>query len=138
MAHKRKTIRDAAVALLVAANTNVGSRVYANRVTSTWESELPAILVYTTDETATQRDMSSRTSLRTLQLKIQIRVSANDTVDDDLDAIAEQVETAIRANVSISGTAQSTIYQSTEITLDSEGKTESGVAELNYEVKYTQ
>lgn len=138
MPHKRQTIRDALVALLVAAGTNAGSRVYGSRETATSETELPVILVYTKDETAVSRDLSSKTSIRSLNVKIRIKCLVNGTVDDSLDTLADQIEAAIRGSISISGTALAAIYQNTEITFDSDGETESGVAELSYEVKYIQ
>lgn len=137
MPQTRKSIRDAVVALLDG-NTSAGNNVYANRETTLWESELPAILVYTADESAEPRDASGRTYIRTLDLNIQIKAEANDTVDDDLDALATEVEDIISNDRSLSGTAISSVYKSTEISLDAESETEKGVATLSYEIKYVR
>ncbi len=136
MAHIRKEIRDAIVELLLD-ETDAGENVYANRETDLWEAELPAILVYTRDESATPRDLSGRTSIRTLQLIIEIKVYANTTLDDTLDAIALDVEDIMSA-AQIAGTTGRPIYKSTQIELDSGSAKEKGVATLTFDIQYIQ
>lgn len=135
MANNRKAIREAVKAIL-SGNTSVGSNVYTSRNEPLWESELPAILVSTGDEEATPRDNSGRQYIRTLTLTIEIKAEGNATVDDDLDDLANEVETIIVANNSLNATAIAAKYKSTSKTLDAESETEKGVATLTYEVQY--
>lgn len=137
MGHSRKEIRNAVKAMLINA-TGAGENVYSNRETSLWEAELPAILIYTRDESSEVRGTAGRNSIRTLQLQIDIKAMADDSVDDTLDDIANEVEALIEADLSLSGTAQSAILTSTELTLDASSETEKGVATLTYEIKYTE
>jgi minor tail protein U len=135
MAHQRSSIRDAVESLLMD-ETDAGENVYANRETRLWRTELPSICIYTKDESANGRDLSSRQSIRTLQLIIEIKVKATSGTDDALDDICDQVEEIIKDNNDLSGTSLATQYISTEITLDAESEEESGVAILTYQVKY--
>ena len=135
MSQSRKNIRDAVVTLLSGA-TAAGTNVYANRETSLWETELPAILVYTKEETAEPRSISYKQSIRTLDLIVEIKALATEIVDNQLEDIAEDVETVMIANQSLSGSALSVEYISTSISLDSDSETEKGVAALTFKVKY--
>lgn len=136
MSHQRKTIRDAAVDLLIDADTAAGENVFPNRETSLWESELPAVLVFVKDETAEPLDLAGTRSIRTLQLVIECKVKATPSVDDDLDTLCDEVEDALAANLNLSGTALTSIYKSTETFIDAGSETEKGVATLTYEIKY--
>ena len=136
MAHNRKLIRHAVKDLLID-NTSAGPNVYPNRETNLWESELPAILIYTKDEPEAQpRAVNSQQYIRKLTLFIEIKTLATETVDDDLDDLAEEVESIIRANPNLNSTATSVQYKGTEIILDATSETEKGVAILTFEVQY--
>jgi len=63
-------------------------------------------------------------------------VSVRDTFDDDVDAIAVQVEEAIAADFTVNGLAKTAILQSTEIDFSGEAETPIGVARLTYDVRY--
>jgi hypothetical protein len=63
-------------------------------------------------------------------------VSVKDTFDDDVDAIAVQVEEAIAADFTVNGLAKTAILQSTEIDFSGEAETPIGVARLTYDVRY--
>jgi hypothetical protein len=106
--HKRKQIRLAMLADLVAGdisevrNTDLTYRIFSNRPTPAWESELPAIFIYTaTKESGSETAiLESRPSIykRNLNIAIEILVEADETVDDALDAIAEKVEQILGDN----------------------------------------
>ncbi len=137
MSHSRKLIRDQVVSIL-SGQTDAGTNVYANRQTSLWETELPAILVYTKQETAESRDNSGSQYIRTLHLLVEIKAEATSLVDDALDEIALDVEGLFAANRSLNGTALSSELKSTDITLDSGSEKQTGVAILTYEIKSIQ
>lgn len=135
MSNNRKAIR-AAVKTMLLNNTSAGENVYTNRETTTWESELPAILIYSDDENATNRDITGRQKIRTYNVRIEIKAEAEASVDDDLDDLAQEIETILNADRSLSGTAMDSNYTSTSISISSEGDKEIGTVLLNYEIKY--
>lgn len=74
-------------------------RIFANRATPGWESELPAIFVYTAASPAGSEsaDVNERPTIykRVLKVSVEIIAEATDTLDDTLDDIAEKVEQVI-------------------------------------------
>jgi hypothetical protein len=67
MSHKRQDIRDATYALLNT-HTSVGTNVFKNRVINLQQTQLPAIDITTTSETATPRGMNATVYIRKLDL----------------------------------------------------------------------
>jgi hypothetical protein len=135
VANNRAAIRAALVSAL-SGNTSAGTNVYANRETKLWQSELPAILIYTLHEPATPRDLSVRQYIRKLQLAVKVKVESSTTVDDDLDALTAEVEAVIMANSSLSGTVLSTIQTLTEVIVDSTGEEDLATATITFECTY--
>jgi hypothetical protein len=91
MANNRSNIR-AAVKTLLDGETDAGDNVYTNRETGFSQTQLPAIIIQTDEEQA--RPVSgtvSRRSLRTLSLKITVKLEESDSIDDDLDALLAYV-----------------------------------------------
>lgn len=93
--HLRKKIRDAVAADLLGLATT-GQRVYSGRAYNVQARSMPALLVYTrqeTSEVATAGRPESRTQERELRVVIEARASAREgALDDLLDDIALQVE----------------------------------------------
>lgn len=144
MAHPRKLIRKAVVALLVAANTNAGARVTATRVEPHRKSQLPAISVYTLREPIDQ-DASSATSPRELKRNVRLEVTGwvahSDTisVDDAMDDLAEQIEAAMDADPYLGGTAGEFLLEETVMQVvedDAASDPLVGVVNLTYVVTY--
>lgn len=135
MANNRVAIRAAAMTLLMD-NTSAGHNVYANRESKLWQSELPAITIYSLHEPTTLEGVSGRRYIRSLQFAVKVRVSATETVDDDLDSLVAEVETIFANNPGLSGTVLSTIQTNTEITIDSGGEEDIAAAILTFECKY--
>jgi hypothetical protein len=140
MPHARKSIRDAVASLLIAGSTSAGSNVFTNRPNRAWQSELPAIFIQSGSESANPRALNVTNYRRTLDLKIELKIEENDTTDDDLDALALQVETIMNANqlLGLSGTVTSVVYQGSDPTITSEGEQTIGVLVMNYQVQYIQ
>jgi hypothetical protein len=103
--HERKLIRDAVVAALKAANTSAGQRVYPTRARPNTDVELPVINVYTLSEQTEPETANSapRFLLRYVDLVVEAYVKAVDNVDDVIDAIALEIETAMDADDSFGG-----------------------------------
>jgi hypothetical protein len=140
MPHQRKVIRDAVVALLKAANTVAGSRVYPNRFTALTNVKLPALLVYTLSEDVDpgSADTSPRELTRALELQIHAVVGVEEAPDDALDALALQVETAMHADRFLGGAigGKGLLLTSTEIVADIEGDRYTATAALFYALEY--
>lgn len=102
MAHQRKLIRQAVVALLAGAGTAAGARVKGTRVEPNKAALLPAISVYTLSESTTSdSDMTAPIELtRELKLEVAGWVAHTDAhpVDDAMDDLAEQIEAAMASN----------------------------------------
>ncbi len=135
MANNRPAIRSALKAML-SGNTGAGTNVYSHRQTRLWESELPAILIYSNQEPAQPESLRSTRSIRNLELTIEVRLEASANVDDEVDVLLGEIEVLIVANQSLSGTVLSTTLSNTEIRIDSEGQNDIGVGVLTYECKY--
>jgi hypothetical protein len=99
----RQKIRRAICEMLTNANIpNIGVRVFSNRPTPMWKSELPAICVYcgTSDSGSESAELNSHPDdyARTLQIFIDIVSNAVENVDDVLDLISYHVENIIGKN----------------------------------------
>lgn len=97
MPHARETLRNAALTLLTGLGTT-GARVYADRPQARplLASELPALMVTTGSETVEQSTIHGPALLqRELELQVIGVVRALTGLDDTLDDIALEVETAL-------------------------------------------
>jgi CII-binding regulator of phage lambda lysogenization HflD len=133
--NNRTAIRSALTTLL-SGETSAGTNVYANRYTSLWQSELPAILIYTRQESAVPEAMNQSRYIRTLELSIEVRVEASEDVDDSIDSIIGEIEDQLATDQSIGGTVLSSTQTNTEIRVDSDGEKDIGVGILTLECKY--
>ena len=130
MAHVRQQVRDLIVATLSPSYTTYSSRVYPLGA-----NILPAILVYTKDESSEVITMDyPRTIEKSLQIIVEVFQSgASDTIDDILDDITITVENSLNV--------QNVLYKdifliNTSVDFDSDGETPLGVATLTYQVIY--
>lgn len=97
--HPRIFIRNKFVELLLN-NTDCGEKVFKNRARpfinmDGWLSQLPAMVVFTNDESSTQVDAAPARWERRAIITVEIHAAADEDTDDLLDHIAEQVETQI-------------------------------------------
>lgn len=103
MSLKRKAIRHTIVKLLTAQAqgiypTAAQDRVFANRPTPLWSSELPAICVYIKKESAEKSVYAPVVYSRKPRIVVEILVEGIDGCDDLLDEIQNQVETVLFGN----------------------------------------
>ena len=136
MAHVRQQIRNQIGTTLTNGVPLVSQRVYKSRVYPLTSAKLPAITVLTGSETSGLMVMGAKTLDRTVSIFVDCYVSVNDTFDDDVDAIAVQVEEAIAADFNVGGLAKTAVLQSTEIDFSGDGESPVGVARLTYDVRY--
>jgi hypothetical protein len=97
--HPRIFIRNKFVELLLNA-TDCGNKVFKNRArpfinVGGWVSQLPALVVFTNDETSLQVDVAPARWERRAIISVEIHCAAGEDTDDLLDHISEQVETLV-------------------------------------------
>ena len=127
MSHARQQIREACAAL-VTGLTTTGSRVFQSRMRPQISANLPCLLVTTNDEEITPGTIGTIYE-RSLLLSVRGFAMGSATLDDTLDQIATEVETAMfgyyRANLT-----------AIEIGFDDEMEKPVGSIDLRYRVTY--
>lgn len=135
MAHVRKQIRDA-LATAVTGLATTGANVYTSRVYPISSASLPALLVYTKEETSEYLTLTQpRTIDRTLSAVIEIYVQGNTTYDDTIDSIAAEIETALD-DVTLSGIAKDLTITSFSSDFSGDPDQPVGTAILSIDVEY--
>ena len=136
MAHIRKTIREHVVTTVTSLSTT-GSNVYETRYFPLQTGNLPALIVYTLDETVEDYTIgqNTRTQLRSLNLIIEAHCRGTANIDDTLDTIAEEVEEAMVADITRGGNAKDTKLVSTEVDFDTASQ-KTGLMRLTYLITY--
>ena len=134
MAHARQTIREA-VATLVTGLSTTGSNVFQSRVYRLQASELPALLVYSTDEAVSRETIGTGPYLRR-ELTIRIEgFSKNLTaLDDTLDTIGEEVEDALGGQTPAG--VDDFYLQTVSIEYTGEGEQPVGVIRMDWLARY--
>lgn len=132
--HVRRQIREAAGALLVGLTTT-GSRVSQSRMRPRTDALLPALLVETNEEAITPHSIGTQLQ-RELTLTVRGVAKGTGDVDDTLDAIALEVETAIAAGPTFGGLASQCALQRINVDFDDSTDKPVGVVTLDYQVTY--
>lgn len=141
MPHARQQIREA-VAAALAANATTAGRVYQSRVWPVAEDRLPCLLVFTRREQSARDAQASSTSswaqARAVELVIEgIVAAAEATMDDTLDTIAGEVETALAAAGDLGGQVKDIELGSTALEQRArDGERAVGAVQLVYAVSY--
>ena len=136
MAHVRKSIREHVVTTVTSLSTT-GSNVYETRYFPLQTGNLPALIVYTLDETIEDYTIgqNTRTQFRALNLIIEAHCRGTANIDDTLDTIAEEVEEAMVTDITRGGHAQDTKLVSTDIEFDNASQ-KKGLMRLTYLISY--
>jgi len=136
MAHIRKSIREHVVTTVTSLSTT-GSNVYETRYFPLQTGNLPALIVYTLDETIEDYTIgqNTRTQFRALNLIIEAHCRGTANIDDTLDTIAEEVEEAMVTDITRGGHAQDTKLVSTDIEFDTASQ-KTGLMRLTYLISY--
>lgn len=136
MMHVRKQIRDA-IATTVTGLTTTGASVYKMRRWALDDSKLPALCVYTGDESSSLVTLGSRTLRRVINVVIEgYCKGASTAVADTIDTICVEVEEAIAANFTLGGLAKSTVLTGTEIDINVQAENALASVKLVYAVEY--
>ena len=132
--HVRNSIRDNLVTTLTGLSTT-GSNVSSTRVYPFGAEKLPRISIYTKSEDIEYGTLSRpRTLVRTLTAAIEVFVQSN--VDDDLDTISSEIETALYADVTRGGYAKDTRVVSFEADFSGDPDKPVGTAVINVQIDY--
>lgn len=135
--HPRQKIRYAAFDILTDKLKNCVRSFSKNRFDPTWEkSELPAINIYTLQETAEIFEVAPRRLKRTLTLAVEVIVQSDDKADDILDQLSLAVENSFAENDTLNCTASDCVMTSTDLIQKPEGDTLTGSAILSFDVTY--
>lgn len=134
MTHVRTQIRDAAVTTLTGLTTT-GARVYPSRLTPLRDADLPCLLVMTNDEEIAGADVHGVLQERTLRLAVRAVAKVSGALDDTLDAMVAEVETALYAQT-FGGLAKSVNLAAISIEMEDALEKQAGFAELAYTVTY--
>lgn len=132
----RKALRNAAVASLTGLSLT-GANVFPYRLHRLGVAQMPALRVYLGEEELSEDMQIMGDSVRTLDLIVEVVAAQVADLDDKLDDVQAQVETALNANPTLGGQAIDSEYQSTEAPeLSGEGETPVGIQRIHYRVIY--
>lgn len=129
MSHVRQQMREQ-IAAAVTGLSLTGTNVYQSRVYPVENANLPCLIVTTEGDSAQMLTMSSPASImRSVIVRIQAIARAVADLDDTMDSICADIETAIGNASTI---ALNIEYQGTEIELTAIGEKPVGTATLTY------
>ena len=136
MTHARQQIREAAATLLTGLTTT-GSRVHQSRLpyVTLDDTLLPALLITTEDEQVAQATVHGHLERR-LTLNVAGLAKAAANLDDTLDTIAAEVETALGAVPTLSGKCTYHGLTGIRVGLDDSLEKPVGRIDLSFEVLY--
>ncbi len=132
--HKRQLIREAVVTALKKIEKFKGN-VFPSRVYHYDQDDVPGALVYTTSESAESEPFIDGQLYRTLLVVIEAHVSGAD-IDNQLDAIALDIENVFFENCNLNGLVQSLSYIGSEITLNGDSGSRIGVITMTLSCFY--
>jgi hypothetical protein len=130
--HVRRQIREA-VATVVTGLTTTGAKVFQSRMVP--QDDLPCLLVATNDEDLVRASVDDIFD-RGLTVDITGCAKAAANVDDTLDAIALEVETAIAAAGNLGGLVKSRELEKIEVGFDDSLEQTVGKIRLQYRMPY--
>jgi len=135
--HVRTQIRDRVVDLTDNLTTTL-TRCYAARPKTRPLQTLPALIVYTNDETIeiASGQRGSRRLIRPLSLVIEAYAEKVTDVDQQLDTINAEVEAAISADPTLNGLAKDVYISQVEKEQDDEGEKPTWLLRMTYYVEY--
>ena len=134
MSHVRQQIREAAAAAVTGLVT-AGSRVYQSRLHPLDATKLPCLLVNTDDESIDGLMIGSPDILdRKLTLSIRAVAKASANLDDTLDTMAAEIETALGVST-LGGLVKTLMLDGINIDMEQSDKPV-GIATLKYIANY--
>ena len=122
MTHIRQQIRDRIIAD-VTGLTTTGANVYDSKLYNILQGELPALAVYTQNETSEISTIAPNVTLdRELEVIIECYAEANQNIENTLDTIAGEVENSLGTDLTLNNLCITQFLSSTDIDFTSEGE----------------
>jgi len=132
MKHVRQQIREEIKSVLIGLSTT-GNNVFTSRVYN--YDTLPSLSIYTLSEERDEETFDKQ--LRILNVVIEARVKATTALDDTLDQIGVEVESALFANNNnLNGKCKSMDYDGVEIELSDDGEQPVGLMRMKFMALY--
>ena len=137
MSHARQTIRTAITGALTGLTTT-GTNVFTNHVYPFETASLPNVSLYVAHEPETVEDDSEMGvyDLRVLPFMVTGRAKVSANLDNVLDDISAEVETALQGNATLAGYIKDLRLVGTEVALDPEGEKEVGAINMEWVAVY--
>lgn len=136
MSHVRQQIRDR-MATVAASVPGFTTSVYKMRRYALDDDKLPAVLVYTADESSRMITIGTRTLRRVINVMVEVLAKGSSiTVHNTIDGYCVSLEEAIAADFTLNGLAKSCILTATETDVNIEGERAVGSARMVYAVEY--
>ena len=133
--HLHRQIREAVETKLTGLTTSA-TRVYANRLKPMAAANLPGLKVYADDEQSEAMTIHAPYGQeRTLSLVVECCAKGS-TLDDTLDLMSKEVETALAAGIAIGSATLQPVYAGMEFT-DELADEPVGVKRLRFAITYT-
>ena len=157
MSHVRQQIRDYAASLLVEfirdrfgiiirdrfsdglqprAGDGVGT-LYKFRRYALDEAQLPALLVYTTNDVTGLATIGQRTLSHNLELRVDvINKGSSLNIFENIEAFCAELNGAIEADYSFEGLVKSCVLTQSDFSVDTSGEKAIGTGKMIFDVKY--
>lgn len=130
--HVRQQLREAAATALTGLTTTA-TRVYTSRIRQLQDTNLPALRVYTTEETVEAATIHGPTlQERAITLEVHGVAKATNDVDDTLDTIAKEVETVLAGGLTVGGKSIRIGYAGAVVELEGEGERTRGQVTMTF------
>jgi hypothetical protein len=135
MSHVRQQIREAAATLLTGLTTTA-ARVYQSRIYTLRDTDLPCLLINADDEQDVTLGLNEYAAQeRSLQLSIRCVSKQVADLDDKLDTMLAEVETAL-GNQTLGGKAKTLQLESIAIEMSDELEKPVGIATAVFRITY--
>lgn len=136
MSHVRQQIRDR-IATDLTGLTGIGSNVYKMRRYALDDAKLPALAIYTMDETSSLITIGSRTLRRVLSVGVEVYAKgASTSVYDTMDGYCVSIEEALANDFTLNGLAKSLTLTNSSIDVNIDGEKAVCTARLVFAVEY--
>ena len=136
--HERQAIREAVATLLTGTApdyaTSAEARVFKTRIAPLPKHQLPAVNVYIYTETITPEDGTQVERNASLVIEGYVRVS--ESVDDEIDDLSLEIETAMDGDPTLAGKVSACRMSSSEIQFTTLGDRPVGVIQIEYDIAY--
>ena len=134
--HLRRQIRERAATTLTGLATT-GSNVFQSRIYPLATAALPGLAIYTNAESGSVVAMgATRTIHRDLELIVEGYAAVSSDIEDTLDQIGKEIETALAGDIGLNNLARDSYLTSVEATFSGDGEKPAGLIRHIYTVIY--